>query len=121
MSNKLNRKQRRAAEKMAGRVKSKNVREHSALTYEQGIAIASDAYKKGQDIADTERANIFMYTMGLIIKVLHEQWGWGYIRIGRLVNQILEEYNDNDMTMQELQQWCWDFGGFKLQIEDEIK
>lgn len=121
MSNKPNRQQRRAAARLADRIKAKNPREHSSLSYEQGVAMAQEAYKKGQDIADTERANIFMYTVGLVIKILHEQWGWGPVRLGRLINQLLDEYNNNDMSMQEIQQWCWEFGGFKLEIDEESK
>lgn len=113
----MNRQQRRAAERAAAKSKKKNV----TLSYEQGLAIAQEAYKKGQDVSDTEYANIFMYTVGLIIKTLHENWGWGYIRLSRLVNQLLEEYNNNDMNAEEIQKWCWEYGGFKLQIDDETK
>lgn len=113
----MNRQQRRAAERAANKSKKKDV----TFSYEQGVAISHEAYKKGQDVADTDHAKVFMYTTGLIIKVLHEQWGWGYVRLGRLVNQLLEEYNDNDMDAEEIQRWCWEYGGFKLQIDDEVK
>lgn len=111
----MNRQQRRAAERANAKKQKKE------LTYEQGLAIANEAYKKGQDVADTTHADIFMYTFGLIIKVLREQWGWGYVRLGRLANQLLEEYNSNNMDLEELQKWCWEYGGFKLQIDDESK
>jgi len=113
----MNRKQRRAMEREALKATKKG----KALSYDQGAIIAEEAYKKGRDVADIERANIFMYTTGLIIKVLHEQWGWGHVRLGRLVNQLLTEYNNTDMNLEEIQKWCWEFGGFKLQIEDEAK
>lgn len=113
----MNRKQRRAMEREA----AKSAKQGKSLSYDQGVSIAKEAYRQGRDVADIERANIFMYTTGLIIKVLHEQWGWGHVRLGRLVNQLLQEYNDTDMDLEEIQQWCWEFGGFKLQIEDEAK
>ena len=113
----MNRQQRRAAERAA----AKNNKHSKSFSYEQGLAIANEAYKKGQDVASNTHAEIFMYTFGLIIKVLHEQWGWGYTRLSRLTNQLLEEYNNNDMTAEEIQKWCWEYGGFKLQIDDESK
>lgn len=111
----MNRQQRRAAER------AQNKKSNKQLSYEQGVAIANEAYKRGQDVADTTHAQIFMYTFGLIIKVLHEQWGWGYIRLSRLANQVLKEYNHNDMSAKEVQEWCWEYGGFKLDIGDDPK
>lgn len=119
----MNRQQRRAAERANAKQQKKK------FSYEQGLAIATEAYKHGQKIAyeqkqdadANEHAEVFMYTFGLIIKVLHEQWGWGYTRLSRLTNQLLEEYNNNDMSAEELEKWCWEYGGFKLQIDDEAK
>lgn len=110
----MNRQQRRAAERNAAKTKKKP----TTLSYNQGVAIAQEAYRRGQDVADTTHAKIFMYAVGLMIKVLHQKWGWGYVRLGRLVNQLLEEYNENDMDAEEIQQWCWEYGGFKLSIDD---
>lgn len=111
----MNRQQRRAAEKVNKK------RQQQGLSYAQGVAIASEAYKKGQDVADTTQAQIFMYTFALVIKVLREQWGWGYKRLSRLAEQLLQEYNENDMSLEELEKWCWEYGGFKLQISDQSK
>ena len=111
----MNRQQRRAAERANAKQQKKK------FSYEQGLAIANEAYKRGQNVADTIQAEIFMYTFGLVIKILHEQWGWGYTRLSRLTNQLLEEYNTNDMNAEEVKKWCWEYGGFKLQIDDESK
>lgn len=111
----MNRQQRRAAERVNNKTKKKG------LSYAQGIAIANEAYRKGQDNSEEIHAQIFMYTFGLVLKVLKEQWGWGYTRLSRLTTQLLEEYNNNDMNAEEIQKWCWEYGGFKLQIDDEAK
>lgn len=119
----MNRQQRRAAERANAKQQKKK------LSYEQGLAIANEAYKQGQNVAYEQKqedeanihADVFMYTFGLVLKVLREQWGWSYVRLGRLTNQLLEEYNNNDMNLEELQKWCWEYGGFKLQIDDESK
>lgn len=106
----MNRQQRRA-----------NKKQKKSLTYSQGVAIANEAYKKGKETVDETQSKMFMYTFGLVLKILREQWGWGYVRLGRLTNQIIEEYNTNGMNYEEIQKWCWEYGGFKLQIEDETK
>lgn len=75
------------------------------------------ANKNNKKVEVTEnQADIFMYTYGLVIKVLHEQWGWSYIRLGRLTEQLLEEYKNNNMTAAELQQWCVENIGIKLPL-----
>ena len=114
----MNRQQRRLAER-------NNKKEDQSIKYAQGMQIATEAYRKGhdrgQDAAETNQAQIFMYAFALMIKTLHEQWGWGCIRLARLTQQVLDEYNNNDMSLEELEQWCWKYGGFKLQIDDSTK
>lgn len=68
-----------------------------------------------------DRPKVFMYTFALVLKTLREQWGWGYTRLARLTEQVLKEFNENDMNLEEIQQWCWEYGGFKLQFDDEAK
>lgn len=111
----MNRQQRRAQSRKDSKLKK------NGLTYNQGIAIANHAYEKGKDTAEVTQAEIFMYTFGLVLKVLREQWGWGFVRLGRLTNQILEEYNTNGLNSEEIKKWCWEYGGFKLQIDDDTK
>ena len=70
---------------------------------------------------NNEYADVFMFTFGLILKVLCEQWGWGPIRLNRLTSQIIEEYNENNLTPEELQKWCQTHIGFNLPISNNIK
>lgn len=114
----MNRQQRRAT----GHSNKKKVQ---SLEYAQKIQIATEAYNqgrvKGQEIADTDQARIFMYVFALVLKILHSKWGWGHVRLARLTAQILEEYNNTAMSLDELEQWCWDYGGFKLQVNENTK
>ena len=114
----MNRHQRRLAER-------NNKKKEQPLKYAQGLTIATEAYNyghaKGQNIAETDQVKIFMYVFALVIKTLHEQWGWGYKRLARLTNQVLEEYNTTNMSLEEIEQWCWKYGGFKLQIDETSK
>lgn len=118
----MNRQQRRAAARMKEKQSKKNA---PAFSYDQGVALANHAYKKGKERAQEEVENdypkIFMYTFGLIMKTLREQWGWGHVRLGRLTTQVLEEYNSNDMNIEEIQDWMWEYIGIKLQIDDEAE
>ena len=72
------------------------------------------AKKQGNTIQNEN--DVFMYAFGLITKVLCEQWGWGPKRLGRLTNQLIDEVNQNQMTVEELQKWCLENAGFKLPI-----
>lgn len=115
----MNRQQRRAMAKQKGNQSRKH---EPTFSYNQGLMLANEAYKKGKEKAQEETSDdypkIFMYTFGLIMKTLREKWGWGHVRLARLTNQILEEYNDNDMNIEEIQEWMWEYIGIKLQIDD---
>lgn len=114
----MNRQQRR----LAARTNKKKAR---SLNYDQKSRIAKEAYSQGhaegREVADTDQGRIFMYVFALVLKTLHSKWGWGHVRLARLTDQVLEEYNKTDMSLDELEQWCWDYGGFKLQIDEDKK
>ena len=79
------------------------------------------AMAKKQPSKQGNESDVFIYAYGLIVKILREQWGWGAIRLNRLTNQLTDEVNNNQMTVEELQQWCLENAGFKLPIGSNVK
>ena len=114
----MNRQQRRLAE-------HKQKKKEASLDMSQKRMIANSAYNKGyvkgQEKASADYDQVFMYAFILILKTLQEQWGWGHTRLSRLTEQVLKEYNDNDMSLTELKDWCWNYIGFKLQVDEDTK
>jgi hypothetical protein len=111
----MNRAQRRAAAK-----KGKVVPKAPVYNMSQDAidVIKNEAYDQGRMSAADGYTEGFMYCVALVIKVMHEKHGWGYLRLSRVVNQLLDEFNSNDMTWDELNEWLWNYAGFRLEKDD---
>lgn len=111
----MNRAQRRAAAKQGKVVPKAPVYNMSKAAVD---AIIEESYKQGKMAAADGYTEGFMYCVALTIKVMHEQHGWGFVRLSRLVNQLLDEFNSNDMSWDELNTWLWTYAGFRLEKDD---
>lgn len=114
----MNRAQRRAAERQGTLVTRKPTynMDQDAIN-----AIREQAYNEGRLSAADGYTEGFMYGLALSIKVLHERQGWGSQRVTRLMNFVLDEFNSNDMTWEEINTWLWNYAGFKLEKDNKEK
>lgn len=116
----MNRAQRRAAKKKGQQVTKSPVYNMSQDALKE---IVNKAYQQGQQKGQEVNMNDAlvegtMHCIAISLKVLHEQYGFGPKRLTTFANQWIEEYNEGDMSIAEIEQWCWDYGGVKFRVAE---
>ena len=59
--------------------------------------------------------------LSLVIKVMHEKYGWGFKRLGDLSEAIVDEWNEVDnseMTLKGYQEYVYQMTGVKFKTTD---
>lgn len=106
----MNRAQRRAAKKRGEHIKAPATYNMSEDVLKH---LTQEAYKQGRDHnLDDTLVEATMHCIAISLKVLHEQYGYGPKRLERFANSWLQEYNEGEMSIQEIEHWCWEYGGF---------
>lgn len=107
----MNRAERRRLQKQGKEVKLESVINIKSSDVQQ---IKKDAVSEAVDKA-------FLLMLGLPILVLHDQWGFGKVRLERFIDQVFELYdsfNKDYLTFDDIHKVLWEEAGVKIQSKD---
>lgn len=76
------------------------------------------AETKIRTAAHAATTNAFIYLTGIVVKIMHDDYKWEPMELNKLVNQMLEEYNNTD-DLLELLDIIEKYSGFKLELDEE--
>ena len=117
MSNSLRRKSKKIEKQINYFQQLENVAEG---TYEKGFDRGFiEGYTRCENKYKDSNAKSFMFSVAITIKIMHEQYGYGPKRLAKLVNAILDEYNATEMSLDEINEWLWEYAGFKLEDAED--
>lgn len=104
----MNRQQRRAAGVSGNRDLARMMRQ-------------SDIDRIRQQAELDASAEAVAMLLSLVIKVMHEKYGWGFKRLGDLSEAIVDEWNEVDnseMTLKGYQEYVYQMTGVKFKATD---
>lgn len=104
----MNRQQRRAAGVSGNRDPARMMRQ-------------SDIDRIRQQAELDASAEAVAMLLSLVIKVMHEKYGWGFKRLGDLCEALVDEWNRFDstsMTLKDYQEHVYEMTGVKFKTTD---